>query len=199
MSHAFANLVTEFGNSALLLALTGLVAAWLLATRQTREAGLWLVVVIACTGIIAALKIYFSACPVDGWALHSPSGHAGFSAMVYGGIAHFTRHRQRPLQTWLLRGLVLFLVLAIAWSRLALHAHSGFEVLLGLGIGSAALLGFVVLSRAQPLRPLPLWLVIPGVLLLVWLWHGHAVQFEDWLAQIARSLNLRTLWCASAH
>ncbi len=197
MTHSFANLITELGNSLLLLALTGWVAAWLLATRQLREAGLWLAAVFVCTSLIAAMKIYYSACPMDHWALHSPSGHAGFSAMVYGGIAHFTRHRQRPLQTWLLRGLVLLLVLAIAWSRLVLHAHSGFEVLLGLGVGSVALLGFVVLSRAQPLRPLPLWLIVPVVVALVWLWHGHPVQFEDWLAQLGRRLNLRTLWCAA--
>src|SRR3546814_9391474 len=57
-------------------------------------------------------------------SLRSPSGHAGFSLFVYGAIticAARDHARWRPLALPLL-GCVW--IVAIAWSRYALHAHS---------------------------------------------------------------------------
>src|SRR3546814_8313549 len=73
-------------------------------------------------------------------SLRSPSGHAGFSLFVYGAIticAARDHARWRPLALPLL-GCVW--IVAIAWSRYALHAHSIAEIIFGMLIGALALL-----------------------------------------------------------
>src|SRR3546814_4222278 len=85
-----------------------------------------------CFGVIAGLKIYFHGCPRPAFGLRSPSGHAGFSLFVYGAIticAARDHARWRPLALPLL-GCVW--IVAIAWSRYALHAHSIAEIIFGI-------------------------------------------------------------------
>lgn len=163
-----------------------LLALWLLRSAGRRVASLWLLAFLACAGGIAMLKVYFLACPLPhGW-LRSPSGHAGLSLFIYGGIALCGSRDPEPR-----RGLILVVggctwVGAIAWSRYALHAHTGSEIALGLAVGAAALAGFALKSGPLPRARFPL---VPTILAAAFLSLGfsvapHQVQFESLLGHI---------------
>src|SRR3546814_2233648 len=133
-------ILSTFGNTSILLWLSALLAAWLAREAGVRATLVWICVLALCVGVIAGLKIYFHGCPRPAFGLRSPSGHAGFSLFVYGAIticAARDHARWRPLALPLL-GCVW--IVAIAWSRYALHAHSIAEIIFGLLIGALALL-----------------------------------------------------------
>ncbi|WP_020647821.1 phosphatase PAP2 family protein [Solimonas variicoloris] len=192
--------LTEFGNAAVLSLLALFVALWLAHAGSRRAALAWLVGLLACVGTIALLKGYFLACPLPGWALRSPSGHAGFSLFVYGGI---TLCAARDGAAWR-RGLLTLLgsaaVAAIAWSRYALGAHTPIEIVFGLLIGGAALATFAALRGAAGARRFPylaaalLALAIAATLHLLD-WHP---SFEGWLREFGRRFATGLPFCTRA-
>ncbi|HLI19555.1 MAG TPA: hypothetical protein VKV32_00445 [Stellaceae bacterium] len=55
--------LTNFGDLAVLLPLSAVVALWLIAIRQPQMLLWWLVAVALCGGGTAVMKIYFFICP----------------------------------------------------------------------------------------------------------------------------------------
>ena len=147
--------LTEFGNSAV-LALLGLVLAlWLQQRGGTRPALIWTVSLLACVATIAALKLYFLGCPLREFGLRSPSGHAGFSAFVYGGVTLCVAQDPTPWRRWILSLLGCLWIARIAWSRYAVHAHTPIEILFGLVVGCAFLLLFAHHAGPLPKQHFP--------------------------------------------
>jgi membrane-associated phospholipid phosphatase len=188
-------MLTDFGDSALLLPLAIVLTVWLLATRPLVVTLAWLLTLIAANGLIGLSKIYFLGCPARS-PLHSPSGHTGFSILVYGGltiIAVSATRSRRSRAAIVTAGACL--VAAIAISRIALGLHNTLEVVLGALIGSAGLTVFSRVYRQNPgrggwLAPLAIVVLICAVI-----FHGHELNIEAHLLSVAASLGIRHPAC----
>src|SRR5277367_6456310 len=116
--------LTDFGDSAVLLPLSAVVLIWLLATRSVGAAIWWVGVLVVFGAVIGGLKMLFFACPpaVD---VRSPSGHTGFSMLVYGGIAAIIAIQCRSVIARIAIMLAATaLVIGIAICRVTLRMHS---------------------------------------------------------------------------
>lgn len=182
--------LTEFGNAVVLIPLAVLVALWLRHTGARRAALAWGMALLACVATIAVLKIYFLGCPLPRLGLRSPSGHAGFSAFVYGGVTLCAAHGEREWRRVLLAGIGCAWIAAIAWSRYAIHAHTIAEIASGLAIGTSALALFRAGCGPLPSVRFPFVpasslaaAIVLLCLALHWRWN-----FESPLQQIGRLL-----------
>jgi membrane-associated phospholipid phosphatase len=169
--------LTEFGDLAVLLPLAATILLWLLLSGARQAALWWLAALVLCIGGIGLLKIYLAACTTSG-DLRSPSGHAGFSALVYGALAaSFAIRAEARWRRLLTVGAGLLVIAAIAVSRLVLGAHTPIEDVIGLLIGGASLALFIAGSGLRlgclNLRPLVL-----AAALIVTLLHGEQLHAE---------------------
>jgi membrane-associated phospholipid phosphatase len=188
-------LITNFGDLAVLLPVAGIIPLWLLAMRLPHVAFRWAVALALCAGGIAVLKIFFYACPPFA-ELRSPSGHTGLSTLVYGAIVLILATEGAGGRRIVTIVAGAMFILAIALSRVLLHAHTPLEAVFGLAIGLTALAAFAqaYLARrtvAVSLRPL----VIAVALLLVAL-HGEQLHAEELLHAIGVYLQVAQLACA---
>jgi membrane-associated phospholipid phosphatase len=173
---SIATFITNFGDLAVLLPIAVAVLAWLLWSPDSRRlAAAWAVAVVFCGGTIALLKVYFSACPTG--VIDSPSGHAALSILIYGGLALIVAERSKPLAVPAI-ATGLGLALAIAGSRLAIGAHDGVEVLIGLIIGSGTLVIFGTALLRNPV-PIPTRSMLAVAAVLAIGLHGQEVHAED--------------------
>lgn len=182
--------VTEFGNFTVLLLLGALIAIWFLLQAGRRAALAWTVALLACAATLAALKLYFLACPLTPFGLRSPSGHAGFSAMVYGGVTLCVLQDPTPWRRWLLSLLGCLWIGLIAWSRYALRAHTPIEIFFGLAIGGGFLLLFGRCAGPLPHQRFPF---VPAALIVVactatLYFLAWRPSFEQWLYHLGRQL-----------
>jgi membrane-associated phospholipid phosphatase len=189
--------LTAFGNSAVLLPLSLLILWWLARTGGRRPALAWLAGFAVGIGALVVLKMYFLSCPRPHVGLHSPSGHAGFSLFVYGGIGLLTA-RSGPLG-WRLAvvALAALWVLLIAWTRYALHAHSVPELTLGMLLGAVGLAVFAGLHGELPRRRFPLFAAAGVAALIVLALFGpvHPPVFEALLRHIGHLLKPMLPFC----
>jgi membrane-associated phospholipid phosphatase len=181
--------LTDFGDTALLFPLVLVLLIWLGVMVRGRLAVAWAAAVAACVGVTLALKLYFNACAAVSASLHSPSGHASMSTLVYGALFLVA---SAELDGWRGRGVAgagALVILAIAVSRVVLQAHSAAEVVVGTAVGAAALAGFAVAyRRAKPPR-VALWPLLVGVAATILLLHGREFTLEDLLRRIALRLR----------
>ncbi|MFT4045088.1 MAG: phosphatase PAP2 family protein [Solimonas sp.] len=180
--------ITEFGNSAVLFLLGLLLALWLYQRSGRRAALAWSLALLACTGTIAALKLYFLGCPLPHLGLRSPSGHAGFSTFVYGGVTLCVAQDPQPWRRRLLSLVGCAWIAVIAWSRYAVHAHTPIEILCGLAIGCVFLLLFVRSAGTLPHQRFPFAaavLLIFACTLAFYLLDWR-LNFEHWLRLLGR-------------
>ena len=165
---AFWPAVTRLGEAQILLPAALLCTAWLAWRSGTpRTAALWLATLAAAAFVTTASKLAFI-----GWGVGSAtldftgfSGHAMFAAATLPVL----------LRALAGSGIVaarnaaaagMALAALVAWSRVAVDAHSAPEALAGFLLGSAAS-GFVLVrGDFLALRPQPRW---APLLLLAWL------------------------------
>jgi len=187
--------LTDFGDSAVLLPLSAVVLVWLLSTRSAPAAIWWVGVLAVFGGVIGGLKMLFFACPpaVD---INSPSGHTGFSVLVYGGIAAIVAIQLRSVQARVAIMLATaVLMIGIAISRVILHMHSTSETVIGFLIGAAALGAFVFgYQRTHPRVRLMAPLLF-GVVLTAAVFHGARLNAETNLHTLGGWLDLQQLFC----
>lgn len=169
--------LTDFGDVAILLPLAAAILVWLLAVRSHRAALWWLLALGLSAGGIGLLKVYFVACASSG-PLQSPSGHSGLSALVYGALAALLATRVEGWRRVAALALCVLLVAGIAFSRLALGAHTPPDVAAGLLIGLAALAVFLLgsagkLAPTASIRPLLL-----ATIAVVAILHGDKLHAE---------------------
>src|SRR5919201_1457326 len=147
------HVITDLGDSALLLPASVLLFVYLWAAGHRRAPLAWATTLMLCIGLTLALKFGFRACAAEvPWLnVRSPSGHTAFSATLYGcGFLLLAAGRRFGFRIALGLG-VMAIVLAIACSRVLLKAHTGAEVFVGLLIGGTC----VALFGVQCFPPVP--------------------------------------------
>jgi membrane-associated phospholipid phosphatase len=151
--------LTGFGDTAVLMPLAAVMLLWLLVMRSPRGAVWWAITVTFCVGMTAVLKVSFYGCPPTP-DLHSPSDHTSLSALVYGAMTLVTASETGGVRRIMAISVGTGFILAIAASRLLLHAHNAAEVGVGLVIGTAALALFglrYLRYRAKEMRLYSPW------------------------------------------
>jgi membrane-associated phospholipid phosphatase len=186
--------LTDLADLAVVLPLAITILFWLLAMRSPRAAVWWLIAVAICIGGTALLKIYFFSCPLV-TELRSPSGHTSLGTLVYGTLILFTAGETEKWRRWAVIAIGALFILSIAVTRVLLHAHTMAEVVLGLFIGSVALIIFTqAYLRHRPVQRWfsPLFLVVA---IIIFALHGHELRAEEFLHRISLYLGIATRFC----
>jgi membrane-associated phospholipid phosphatase len=187
--------LTDFGDSAVLLPLSAVILVWLSSTRSAPAAIWWLGVLALFGGVIGGLKMLFYACPpaVD---IRSPSGHTGFSILVYGGIAAIVviELRSMPARLAVVMATAI-LVIGIALTRVILHMHSARETVIGFLIGATALSVFMFGYRRTHPRGRLMAPLLFGVVLTTVVFHGARLNAETNLHTLGGWLDLQQMFC----
>jgi membrane-associated phospholipid phosphatase len=187
--------LTDFGDSAVLLPLSLVVLAWLLATRSVNAAIWWVGVLVVFGAVVGGLKMLFFACPpaVD---VRSPSGHTGFSMLVYGSIAAIIAVQRQS--AWSRAAIMLSavaLAIGIAISRVVLQMHSRAETLIGFLIGAAAVAVFFFGYQRTAIGGRVTAPLLFGVVLTAAVFHGVRLNAETNLHALGGWLDLQQLFC----
>jgi membrane-associated phospholipid phosphatase len=192
-----ATLITGLGDAAVLLPAALVLMICLARSRSWRAASAWVAALALCAFLTIATKIIFHACggAFPSLAIRSPSGHTSLSATFYGCSALILSANQsgsRRLALYLASG---GLVLAIAASRVALHAHTVEEVVGGLAIGLLCL-GFYAAYCLPRSIDLPDWRVpVAALVALAVLTHGRHLGVEGVLDRFAGQLRVAHFIC----
>jgi membrane-associated phospholipid phosphatase len=150
--------ITHLGAASLIVPLLLLSSCALLSYAQTRTLRVWWLSLSLATVIVLASKIAFI-----GWGLGIArlnftgiSGHAILASATYPFVLAWLF--ASPTQKFNKLGLVLGLILSIviAWSRIAVGAHSLSEVLTGLLLGWSVSF-YACLQLKHQEKTLPLW------------------------------------------
>ena len=158
------SLLTHFGAIALLTPFALVIALWLWRAVG-RAAALWWCLCVTGVGLAVALaKVYLAACAPAWIALRSPSGHAAFATIAYGGYTVIALAGRRSARAWTFRAAIAAWVLLIGVSRVVVHAHTPGEVVAGLIAGA---LGLAVFAWRYQGRRRPPYRWAAALLLLV--------------------------------
>ena len=191
------NFVTDFGDSAVTAPLALLVLGFLVAAGARRVALGWLLAIGGCAAASGALKLVFGACGSHGAMadIVSPSGHTAMSTVVYGALTLLIGARVTQPWRFALYLAVAIAILAIAFSRLALHNHTAAEVTVGFVVGAVAVMAFRAIIAHQPAPSVPLgWLLLCGGGLVALL-HGTRWMIEPTVHRLAWDFRLVLPWC----
>ncbi len=197
----FLYLLTSFGDQSLILPFAGAVCVTLWLGGAKRESRIWVLAIGTALATTLALKLCFLPCGhlIPQWQLRSPSGHAAAAFAAYGGFAVLeSRLRTVRWQRVLILGSGLTFAAFVAGSRVALHAHTLPEVLLGSAVGLTAPLILLwkikAFSRGAVAKPLLLALLLPMILLIAF--HGETLPVEGLIASVALSVAQTLGICA---
>jgi membrane-associated phospholipid phosphatase len=182
--------ITDLGDSAVTLPMAAVTMAILFALRRVRMALWWGGSIVACAAVIAVLKLLLTAAAPHHHSLTgltSPSGHAGMSAIVYGGFVLLVGPSLTRGWRVLVRIGVVALILAIAVSRIVLHEHSIAETVVGLAVGFAALAALGAGLARAPTERVPVVALCAAALAVVGLMHGARWHTEPIIRALARS------------
>ena len=137
----------------------------------------WLVAVGGALGTIGLLKYIFFACGsiLGATGIHSPSGHTGATAAVYGGgLLLLLRGR---VQTGWLVALPVLLAVVIGFSRVEVGAHVPLETVVGGAVGLTGAAILVLLAGPRP--ALRSWPIATAALLTIVVCHGLRFNAES--------------------
>ena len=184
-------ILTDFADLAVVLPLAACVAIWLSVSGWGRGAALWAAMFGMLLVLILALKLAFLGCAPAGSPVSSPSGHTASATFVFGGIAVFILRGSRSAGI----STAVFLAALFGYSRVALHAHSLPEVILG-GMAGLMVLGlFLRLSGPIP-SGLPARRLILASLPVILVLHGARLNLEPRVRGAAHWFGLSV--CPSA-
>ncbi len=187
--------LTDFGDTAVLLPLSVVVLAWLLTAPSRGPAIWWIAALGFFGGVVGALKVVFFACPLTPDII-SPSGHTGFSLLVYGGVAVIATGKRRSI--WVraaATAVAAGLAAGIGLSRVVLGMHTMPEIVIGYAMGAVALSIFAagyLRSKGSGRRVAPL---LAGAALVLAAFHGAQINEEDNLHALGMWLDLRGVIC----
>lgn len=184
-------LVTDLGDSALLLPASLLLLGYFVYLKAYRTAALWGSTLVLCMGLTVLFKVSFSACgdrilP----ALRSPSGHTSMSMTFYICCALVLSAGWDRGYRWAAAVATGLVVAAIAVSRILLAAHTAPEVYAGLVIGTCSILWFGLRYDGAPVGGLRWQPVLGALIVLAAVTHGLHLNMEATFTRIA--LMLRT-------
>ena len=206
---SFWPLFTRLGEAQILLPLVALAALWLwLGAGQGGLARRWLLAVGCAVALTTASKLAFIGWEVGlaDWDFTGISGHAACSAAILPMLGWLlVSGRAKPVRrAGVLGGFALAAL--VAWSRLAVDAHSGSEALSGFLLGSAAswiALSGLSLARAADNAPFaaaagsptsaPRWLQTALVAsLLILPFSAPRSQTHEWVTALSVRLSGRS-------
>jgi membrane-associated phospholipid phosphatase len=192
------NLITDLGDSALIVPASATMVAYLLYLRSMTTAAAWITALALCAVLTLVAKIGFHACGAAVPFLHmqSPSGHTSLSTTFYGACAVMIARDKSGGQRVAVLVAGVAVVLAIAASRVILRHHTATEVFTGLAIGLCSIAWFVYRTVGQPsliLRWRPVLVMIGIVALLS---YGEHWDFESIIEHIAGIFRSSVPGCA---
>ncbi|WP_130619727.1 phosphatase PAP2 family protein [Dyella amyloliquefaciens] len=185
--------ITAFGDSAVLLPCAVAIFFWLgLSQGGWSLAWRWLLLFCAVALLVAASKLMFMA-----WRLGIPSldfmgisGHSAMSATVWTALLALLWPRSRDNSGAVGAMTGLLFAIAIAVSRVAVHAHSWAEVLAGLSLGGGAVIAFLWWAGPRWQLQGSRWLAVLTLVLILSLTYGHRFPSEYLLRVVAKHLSL---------
>jgi membrane-associated phospholipid phosphatase len=191
-------LVTDFGDQAVVLPLVVGIALLFVLSDWRRGALAWTAVMGGTLGLILVLKLAFLACGhlVSEVHLNSPSGHTGAAAAVYGGLSGImmrsiwdTKHRILLCTA----AVAIVFAAVVGETRLTMGFHSMAEVLAGGTIGVIGAIASVALAGSPAPGVRMSRIAGTGLAMLVLL-HGIRLPAEAAI----RSLAAIAIWQFSA-
>jgi len=190
--------ITDLGDSALLIPLSALVVLYLLWRKAARGAAIFTSALALCAGLTLVLKIGFHACGGEAPLIdiHSPSGHASLSTTFYNCSALLIAGDRDRWTRLSVLAVSAALAAAIAASRVVVQAHTGSEVILGLLIGAGCVAWFGWRYFDGPTASLPWQLPLLGFLAFVVATHGWRINVEAVLATLASVLQSKIPICS---
>jgi membrane-associated phospholipid phosphatase len=167
--------LTEFGDQAVVLPLTAVVAIMLLLLGWWRGAVGWCLAVSSTFATVLSLKIVFYAC-------HAELPHLGIRLLGVRGVSETIRHVGRHLLLILLAALLLALV--FGFSRVDLGVHTVPDVLVGGAVGIFGAIFLVLMAGAAP-SGFRRWPLAAVVLIVATFLHGRELHAEETIQRMA--------------
>lgn len=201
--------ITELGDTAVVLAVTIALLLWLCWKRSWRTAAYWLVALAGASALNTAIKVALHRTrPTEllytGWGAFSfPSGHSTVNLVLYGFLAFLIGRELRPALRLPAAMTALSLALLIAFSRLYLGAHWFSDVIGGLAFGTAwlTILAFFYLRKeTSPAGALGLTVVACLTLGLAGGWNvsrHHAFDMQRYARKAEAATMTADDWLAS--
>ncbi len=184
-------LITNFGDSAVMLPAAATIALWLAAGGAWRAMGAWVVSFGLGAAAVVGTKIAFMGWGIGIAALNFTgiSGHTTLATSVtLTAIYLLSTGASRPYRLALM-ALGLAGALAVAISRLALDAHSLSEVCAGLIIGGLVAGSFMLASRRLAAPMLAPGLMLASLALVCIAMHGHQAGAQGLIERISLYLS----------
>ena len=193
-------MITDLGDSALMLPLALALAAVLWSQQSAAAALTWLGTLLPGLAVLAALKLLGHTCEaaLAGPSLVSPSGHAAFATMVYGSVGIVLARHLRGAGRWLAMAVPTTVAAGVAATRVLLNSHTALEVAVGLFVGVVTLVVFARRYSALPpiaVRSHRAGALLAGTVLLLVTLHGERLQAEEVIRTIAAGLRAQVNVC----
>jgi len=184
-------LITDFGDSAVMLPAAATIALWLGAGGAWRAMAAWLLSFGLGAAAVVGTKIAFLGWGIGIAALNFTgiSGHTMLATAVTLTAIHLlSMGAPRPLRLALMAA-GLAGALAIGISRLALDAHSLSEVCSGLIIGGLVAGGFALASRRLAAPVLAPGLMLASLAIVCIAMHGHQAGAQGLIERVSLYLS----------
>ena len=185
------SLITDFGDSAVMLPAAATIALWLGAGGAWRAMGAWLVSFGLGAALVVGTKIAFMGWGIGIATLNFTgiSGHTMLTTAVTLTAIHLlTTGLPRQLRLALM-AVGLAGALAVGISRLALDAHSVSEVCSGLIIGGLVAGGFALASRRLAIPMLAPGLMLASLAIVCIAMHGHQAGAQGLIERVSLYLS----------
>lgn len=184
-------LITDFGDSAVMLPAAATIALWLAAGGAWRAMIVWLGSFGLGAASVIGTKIAFL-----GWGIGSAwlnftgiSGHTMLATSVTLTAIHLLSRGLAQRHRLALMAIGLTGALAVGISRLALDAHSISEVCSGLVIGGLVAGGFVLASRRLAAPDLAPGLMIASLAIVCVAMHGQQAGAQGFIERLSLYLS----------
>jgi membrane-associated phospholipid phosphatase len=187
--------ITNLGDAALLLPASALLFMFFLLRGDGDRALALSMAIASCVGVTVLAKLGFLICGAGdpGGDLQSPSGHVSFATTFYGCCAALAGCRAAASRRVLVYMAVSALVAGIAVSRIALHAHSVIEVMIGLAIGTCCVGIYFHVSRRLTQAPRIEPALICVVLMAI-AFNGTHLSAEPIIRMLAKEWTFNQPW-----
>lgn len=191
---------TELGTAYVTIPVVAAVALWLAVVRRWQTLAYWIAAVLFAEFLVLVLQVGLErARPEMRYAVEPysfGSGHAALSIVVYGFLAFLVAHGKPGWQKIALALPAAGIAALIAFSRLYLGAHWFSDVAASAGLGLAWIgllcIAYINHVREQPLRALPMFIVVFTTLSFFGSAYAHRYHARD-LERYAKPVMLRTL------
>lgn len=193
MSPIILQYITDFGDSAVMAAITLAGIIYLISCKNYRAASVIFLSLLLASFGIGLLKILFMSYIKNSF-IRSPSGHVALSTAVLGIYTMIIAGQaEKKLHRIIGVSFVIALLIAIAASRTLLGYHNIYEVIIGFFVGYLVFIcaGLFYLRAEEPAK------INKGKLILIiiaiaFLTHGFRLPAEKMIEKLAIELKHNT-------